>query len=665
METGVRLRFDTREPFAEGVAFGDTGPYERIAGSVEFALDPDDESNSSVVDLANAPRGADGKVSFSTDLYVLKPADPALGNRRLLYDVNNRGNKRALIYFNDGSPSDRPSSAEHAGNGFLMRRGYTLVWSGWQGDLLPGEDRLTIDVPVARDSGGEITGPVRAEFIADEPGVYSYPLSGNDYTRSYETASLDASSAALTVREYEQDSRVAIPHDEWQFARAARDGTPEPSSADCFLAAGFKPGWIYELVYTAKDPAVLGLGLCGLRDLVSFLLHAETDAEGTPNPLRDGGPGIEKAYAWGRSQSGRFLREFVYLGFNADPRGRRVFDGISPHVSGGGRVMLNHRFAQPGRYSRQHADHLYPSDRFPFAYGVTTDPFTGETDGILKRPDTDPLVVHTQTSSEYWERRGSLVHTDASGGDLPDHEKARVYLFAGSQHQAEPGKGPLSGNHKHPSNPLNTTPLLRALLDALDAWATAGVAPPQSRVPRRSEEAAVPADVVKRAFPSIPGVDCPGEPSRLHLQDYGPRFDEGVTDLEPPRADQRKEYAVLVPQIDADGNEIPGIRTPHVEAPLATYTGWNFRPEGSAPKGLVGAKGSYLPFAHTRGERQATGDSRPSIEERYASKEQYVRAIAVAAQRLVDQRLMLEEDADRYVEAAIREEALASLPSGS
>jgi hypothetical protein len=337
-------------------------------------------------------------------------------------------------------------------------------------------------------------------------------------------------------------------------------------------------------------------------------------------------------------------------------QGRRVFAGISPHVAGGGRVILNYRFAQPGRHPRQHEDHVYPSDQFPFAYGMLTDPLTGKTDGILQCPETDPLVMHTQTASEYWQRRGSLVHTDALGDDLPEHEKARVYFFASSQHHADPNSGPLRGAYRGLSNSLNTTPLLRALFDALDAWVTHGTPPPASRVPTRADGTLASVAEVKSRFPPIPGVVFPRQPNRLFMQGHGPEFERGIITKEPPEIDTSNEYAVLVPQVDDDGNDLPGVRTPHVEVPLATSTGWNLRLPGCAEHDLASLNGSSLPFAKTAGERRDRGDPRPSLQERYRSRVHYVRAIAVAAQRLVEQRLLLEEDADRYVALAMQEE---------
>ena len=658
MNTQVRLEIDGREPFAGGMKFGDVGEYETLSGRIHFSTDPDDSGNSGVVDLPRASRDPQGLVEYATDFCILKPLDLSRGNGRLVYDVINRGAKRVLQFFNDASPSNQPSSVAHAGNGFLMRRGYSIVWSAWQGDVLPGQGRMTMTVPLAREDNKEITGLVRAEFIADESGVVVFPLSGNDVTASYDTASPDTSQATLSCREYEGDLRQSVSPNDWQFANVEGSGNPVPSSTHCYLPGGFRPGWIYELVYEARNPLVLSLGFTGLRDLVSFLLHAKADDVGTPNPLKHANASIQKAYAWGRSQSGRFIRDFVYQGFNRDLQGRRVFDAVAPHVAGAGRVYLNYRFAQPGRFSRQHADHQYPSDLFPFAYKVIKDPLTGKEDGILKRPDTDPLVMHTQTSSEYWERRGSLVHTDPLGNDLGQNDQTRFYLFASAQHLAIPNGTPQYGAQRHPTNPLDTSPLFRALLDALDTWATDGTPPPDSRIPSTSDGTAVSAEVVKGRFPEIPDVQCPGEPSRFYLQDYGPEIDKGIISIEPPRENKSSEYTVLVPQVDADGNDLPGIRTPHLAVPLATFTGWNFRRQGAAEKALAGVVGSYLPFAPTAQERQALNDPRPSLEERYPSRSHYVEAIARAAQLLVDQRFLLAEDAKRYVEQAGKEEAL-------
>jgi hypothetical protein len=658
MDMQIRIQLDSQEPFADGMSFGNAGPYEQLTGWVHFAIDADDPAYQHVVDLRFAPRDTSGQVSYSTTFALLKPVYLARGNQCLFYDVVNRGNKRALQFFNDALHSNTPHSVAHAGNGFLMRCGYSILWSGWQGDLLAGDGRMTMQLPVATVSNNAITGPVRAEFIADEAGRVCFPLSGNSYTRSYATSSLQTHTATLTYRAYESDPRQAISPDAWQFAKLDDRGQIVPSTTDCYLPAGFQSGWIYELIYTAKDPAIMGLGFTGVRDLVSFLRHADRDTDGTPNPLRQEAIGIERAYAWGRSQSGRFLREFIYQGCNQDATGRRVFDGIMPHVTGAGRVTLNYRFAQPGRYPRQYEDHLYPSDQFPFAYAPSTDPFSCKTDAILKRPATDPAVLHTQTSSEYWQRRGSLVHTDAFGLDLPRHPQARLYLFASSQHFAEPQGTPQAGIHQHPSNPLDTAPLLRALLVALDQWVGQGTPPPDSCIPTRTDATLVPAVTVRHRFPRIDGVQCPATANELCLQDYGKEIVEGHFTQEPPHVDPSKAYVVLVPQIDADGNEIPGIRTPQITVPLATYTGWNPRAEGYGAPALNSIIGSYLPFAQTAAQRQADNDPRPALDERYRCLADYVTQIALAAQALVDSRLLLAEDSNRYVEGAMQTNAL-------
>lgn len=659
MNTRIKLKLDSIYPFANGEAFGDTGSYQCVSGTASFLIDPSDSVNANITDLSLAPTDASGAVEYSTDFFILKPSDLTRGNRTLLYDVNNRGSKRILQFMNDGMHSNNPLLREHAGNGFLQRRGYSIVWSGWQGDLLPGDGRLTMDLPIPVSEGKSITGLVRSEFIVDQDGVYCLPLSGNSYTISYPTVSLDTSEAVLTCREYEHDARAVVPSSKWRFGKLDKNGNIVDSNTYCCLESGFEPGLIYELIYTGMNPRLLGLGFLGVRDLISFLKVEKTDANGLPNPLFDEMALYERSYAWGRSLSGRFLREFVYQGYNESSLGEKVFDAVSPHVSGGGRVSLNHRFAQPGRFPKKQADHLYPSDQFPFAYAILQDPYTGVKDGILKRTKTDPLVIHTQTASEYWDRRGSLVHTDLQGQDLPEHEKVRVFLFSGSQHFADPllsGEdailGEISGATRYTANPLNTTPLLRALLDRLDKWVREDVPPPSSRVPSIENGTAVKSGEVREKFPNIPGVSRLFEINEVYLQDHGDGFDKGMLDREPPIEHLDKKYSLYVSQIDQDGNETAGIQTPNIVAPLATYTGWNMRPFGNAENAPAGTTGSYFPFAAAENTRQRKNDPRLSIEARYSSVDDYVRAISNAAIKLCEDGLLLEEDARRYINEA-------------
>ena len=654
MTNRVELQIAERIPFAEDHAFGDVGAYERLSGRARFAVDPRAAAQRDVADLEYAKMDDDGLVRFAADFMILKPREMQRGNRRAFYDYGNRGHKRALQFFNDAPHSNAPITPAHAGNGFLMRRGYTLCWLAWEGDMLPGDGRMVLDVPVATDNGEPITGRIRTEYIADTHGITCFPLSGRIAAHSYAAVSLDNGDTVLTRRRYPYDRPEVIPHDQWRFARAefgvggetqSVERAVVPSTRHIFLPAGFEPGWIYELLYTARDPLVHGLGHVAVRDFISFLKYDRTEA----NPVR----GIERAYAWGRSQTGRCIRDFVYRGFNADAQERRVFDGVLPHVAGAGRKWLNHRFASPiVSGGQQYEDHFNIADSFPFSYAWSTDHLTGRQDAILKRPDTDPLVIHTQTATEYWVRRGSLVHTDTQGNDLEQPDTVRVYCWSSSQHFADPQpKAPSRGHGQNFSNVVSTSMLFRANLDAMDRWATNGVPPPPSRVPTRADGTLVSVDEWRRQFPSIPGVATPQSANPLPLLDFGPDTERGIL-REPPQLVSGKQYAVLVPAVDRDGNDVPGVRAPMVAAPLGTYTGWNPRARGHGHGAQLRFEGSYIPFPESPQERLMTGDPRRSILECYPDKGAYVAAITAAACELVAQGLMLEEDVARCAEAA-------------
>jgi hypothetical protein len=598
--------------------------------------------------------GAHDKIEFEADVCMLKPIDMTRGNGRLLYEVNNRGNKHAIRFFNDaslrkdGSHDNGLEFADSAGNGFLMREGYSVVWSGWQGDLLPGNDRMTIALPKLR---GNLCGLVRSEIIVEDDNVKCMPLSGNNFTRCYPVANLDDPKATVTVREHGRSERIKLPRSSWSFAQVGVDGKPVPSNQHICIADGFRPGWLYEVVYTAQEPLPLGLGFIGVRELLDFLAHGERDAAGHVNPLADRGKHIDKVYAFGTSQCARFLREFVYRGLNQGKRGGGVINGLIAHVAGAGRVTLNYRFAQPGRHPRQHQDQLYPSDEFPFAYPVSEDHITGKVDGILKRPDSDPFVIHTQGAAEYWERRGSLVHTDTRGRRLPDHERARVYLFSSAPHDPAPYDEHSRSTLRYPRSTLRSTALLRALLVALDDWATNGVVPPESKVPEIETGTGGFAEDALANFPALPHVELPTEPNRAFLIDFGEQFDARIFAMEPPAEDLSKEYPLVLARTDSDGLEIAGIRTPDVEVPIATYTGWNLRTNGRGAHDQAGIMGSEFPFALSDKERSAS-DPRASLEQRYASREEYIRLVTRAANQLVTERLLLQEDANRYIEIA-------------
>ncbi len=638
----VGLRLIGRRPFVEG--------YDYLTLRAEYAVDPDAPAQAPITDIGCAPRAADGRVHFAGDVAILHKPDG--GNRRILFDWGNRGNKRALNTFNDAASSNDPATPAHAGNGFLLRRGFTVVWAGWQGDLLPGEGRMLLDLPVAQQDGKPLRGLVRIEAIG-RAGVTTLPLSGWTAARSHPVAA-DPKVASLTRRRYSDSARIAIPREAWSCARTeggvgldnqGADYAVVPSRRHIHLSGGFEPDWIYELVYEAEAPLVLGLGHAAVRDLISFL-RFDT---GSANPLRGL---IDRAYGWGRSQAGRAIRDFVHHGFNADEDGRRVFDGLMPHASGAGRIGTR-RFSHLGHTaSQQYEDHDNPDDAFPFAYAETTDHLTGRTDAILRRPATDPLIVHTQTATEYWQRRGSLVHTDTRGEDLPEHPGVRLYLLSGSQHAGDPRlKDVGRGAGLYDVNVVATSAIARALLVALDRWATHGEPPPPSRVPRRVDGTLVSIETWQAWFPAIPGVALPRAPNRFPQLDHGPDFARGIVTLQPPRA-MPGEYTVLVPMVDADGIESAGIRAPMVAAPLATYAGWNIRRRGFGAGAMYRLVGSTIPFPTTPEERQATGDPRRSVLERYGDSASYVAAIRRAAEGLVAAELMLDEDVARAAAAA-------------
>jgi len=654
----TRLVVARREPFANGHEFPVTGAYEKLVGKIYGEVDPNNRRNKVVVNLNKAPRNRRGRVEYSSDFCILKPVEMARGNGKIFFDAPNRGGKRIVAFLNDAPQSNDPSTLADAGNGFLMRQGYTIVWCGWQGDLMPLPNWLALKVPVATNGGKPIVSKVRTEIVVDEKGVKSQPLSGDERVKSYPAAFRDRFRASLTIREKSYGPRIPVPFPQWDFAscvtnsRTGKD-TIEPSAKDLHLRTGFKPGHIYEFIYWAKNPLVLGLGFAVVRDLVSFLRYQQKDRAGRPNPLASewNRTAVRYAYGWGRSQSGRFLRDLVYHGFNEDEAGRKVFDAIAPHVAGGGRLFLNYEFARPITSSQQHTNQLDP-ELFPHAYNVIRDTQTGRRDGILKRPKTDPYVFHTQTSTEYWQKRGCLAHTDGRGNDLVIPEKVRIYVIASAQHNSPFGSEAEKDGTQQLVNPLPAGDILRALMVALDQWVTQGIAPPPSRYPMVKLGTLVPANRNRTGFPKVPGVRYAGLHNRQLFLDYGPNILRGSMDVHPPRPIGNSAYTILVSKVDHDGNDVAGIRLPAVAAPLGTYTGWNLRPRGLAEDELAGLLGSFVPFAKTKAERRKTGDPRLSLEERYKDQADYVRQVSRAARILVEDRYLLPEDAERMIAQA-------------
>ncbi len=650
------MEVSRREPFAGGHVFGRSGPYEILQGKFHLEVDPAHPANQRVMDLKLAPVNKENRVEFSTEFFLLKPADPLRGNRRLFYGVNNRGNKLALGAFNNRG-GNNPSSQQDAGNGFFMRQGYSVLWCGWNGDVLPGEGRLQIDLPVAKNpdapdgSDGTITGKIYAEICVNQT-THSMPFYWGN-SRPYPSISLENKDAVLTRRPRRPEPAEEIPREEWAFGRI-EDGKIIPDPTHLYIREGFRPGWLYELVYTGKNPRVTGLGFAAVRDVVSFLRYEEEDRGNAPNPLAGA---IEKAYVFGISQSGRFIHHFLFEDFNADERGRLVFDGALAHVGGAGKGLFNYRFAQTTRHGSQHEDVLYPSEFFPFATVRQWDPVTGREGDLFERARKAghlPKLFFTETSTEYWARAGSLLHTEVDGkGDLGLDPNVRLYVFACAQHGVS--SSPARGIYQNQINILDHRPLLRALLVALDQWVTTGEEPPPSCYPRIDSGTLVDLETYRRSFPRIPGVNLPESyyvPLRL---DPGPRWHtEGIADIVPPRVGP--PYRTLLPAVDPDGNERAGIRLPDIAVPLGTYTGWNLRSAQCGAEGMLARwSGSYFPFTRTADDRKQSGDPRPSILERYPTREIYLDRITEAVLKLKHRRLLLPEDALAILEEAAQE----------
>ncbi len=564
--------------------------YEKIVGTAHFSLDPAHPRNRAVADLDKVPAGPGGKVTFSTDIYILRPLANSPGNGVALVDVVNRGRKMILTGFNRGGTQD-PQSPADFGDGFLMRHGFTLVWVGWQFDVRRQNDLMSIDVP----SAPGVSETVRAVFVPNDrsPDVTVADLGG--YTG-------DEGTAALTVRDGPFGRAETLPRERWRL-----------NGNVVSMPGGFEPGRTYEVSFRASAVPVAGLGLVALRDVTSWLKYPS--ATGTAAAVRH-------AIAFGSSQSGRFLRTFLYHGFNADERDRLVFDGVMAHIAGAGRLSLNLRGATPNALS------MFEATQFPYADQALRDPISGQVEGLLDNDRArrhQPKVMYTNSAVEYWGggRAAALVHTSPDGKtDLTLPANVRAYFLTGTQHS--PGRfPPRVSQGQQPENPLEYWWTLRALLLAMDRWVREDEAPPASQHPRLSDGTLVPAATVP--FPRIPGVHSP----------HGiPAGRQGHTPV-----------PFLVSQVDGDGNERAGVRLPELAVPLATYTGWNFRDAatGGADQ-LVNLAGSYIRLPATRADREKTGDPRPSIAERYPSRDAYIRKVEQATDALVRGGYLLAED---------------------
>ena len=627
-----RLTVDSRQDVLDGRPFGTAGAYEKLAGVVELALDPADPANARIVDLTRAPRDASGRVTASANFVVLRPkATPREGAVALL-EVSNRGGKAALPYFARAAWSADPTTEADFGDALLLRLGLTLIWVGWQFDVPARDGALRLNAPVATDGGRPIEGLVRSDWTVDER-VTTLPL-GHRGHRPYPVADVDHGDNVLTERDGRLAARRVVPREQWRFVdqdtRIARSG-------------GFAPGRIYELVYRARDPVVVGIGLAVVRDLMSY---AKYDAA---SPFR-----VRWGLGLGISQTGRFLRHFVYQGFNTDEAGRAVFDGLFVHTAGAGRGSFNHRFAQPSRDAHRFSAFFYPTDVYPFTGRGQHDPETGVTDSLFAHERHLPKVLFTNTGYEYWGRAASLIHTTpGADADVEPLANERIYHLAGGQHFVvdwPPASQRSDGVAAYRGSPLDYRPVLRSLLVRLVEWVRDGRDPPASAYPRLDAGTLVAVDRVRA--PAIPGLRWPRVAHDAYRVDYGPRWAEGVITLEPPRLDA--PFPARVPQVDADGNEVAGVRSLELLAPLATYTPWSLRGGAANPDELVDFYGTLIPFPRDRAERERSGDPRVSVIERYGDRTRYVQIVKRHAETLARSGFLLAEDVPGVVENSER-----------
>ena len=632
----IRVEIASRSDVLKGAAFGAAGAYERLTGRVYFSVPVDNSHNSRIVDLKNAVNLKHGEVEFSADFVALRPQDPHKSNGSMLLENPNRGHSRILSLV-DGGDWDATSNA---GDGWLLRHGFTYVSLGWQWDAA-GDDALRLYAPIAKENGKTITGLLRGDLMPSKP-MPEIPLGhlilGNIGGTEYPVANPDDQRNVLTVRDSRDAPRTVIPRSEWQFAHTV-GGKRTPSTRHIHLNGDFQPGKIYEYVYVVADPVVAGLAFAAVRDFASYAKHASDSI--TP---------VERVYAEGISQNGRFLRNFLYQGFNADEDGRIALDGVLAHVAGAGRGDFNYRFAQPSRDAQPTSSVFFPTDIFPFTDQPEKDPLTGETGGLLDRAAAEkvvPRIFFSNTSYEYWGRACALIHSSADGKqDAPISDQVRIYHFTGEQHFPGPwppakGEGDLLG--QKPESPLAIRYFWRAMIANMDAWVRSQTLPPPSSYPKIADGTLV--ALPDYAFPAIPNVNKPHEANGGMRLDFGANWRDGILSIQPPKVGE--PFPVLVPQVDADGNERDGVKLPEITVPLATYASWNLRdPSIGAPDQRVSFEASYIPFPKTAAERQANGDPRRSIAERYSGREDYLARYTKAVDDLVKQRWILPEDRD-------------------
>lgn len=635
--------------FADGKSFSDRGQFNIIDGVVEFAVDPNNEVNKSIVDLKLAPTDQSGLVHFKSKVSLITPSDSNKGNARLMVDIVNRG--RPLIHGNFNR-MDLFDSIE--GDGFLFNHGYSVISLGWQWDVIEDDVLYGFEAPFAKidDTGfrGETVVEIRTNYIqkthllANRIHTPNTPLDIND------------PNARLTVRDWEDGPESIVPRSEWSFANETDSGV-EPSNEYVYMESGFQPGKIYYLSYTPSIAPVVGTGMLAVRDIASFF-----KSDSNVNPINKP---FKKVYGFGISQTGRMQRHMLYLGLNLSEDGKPAYDGHIVHVAGARKGEFNHRYAQPSQQSAPGFGHM-----FPFADEEMKDPYSENVDGLfneLRKINAVPKVFYTNSSAEYWRGDGANMHIHPiEEYDLPEAPEARMYHFSGTQHGAgtlaPDDVGPDGSVGMYKFNVVDYRPLLRASLINLDKWATDGTLPPPSSCPRINDETAIKPEVLIEKVNNILDINTP-DPEKVWLirrVDMGERASEGIGRLP---AEEFETYQNFVSNVDEDANETGGIRMPDLTVPLGSHFGWNLRhPDTKEPDQQIAMQGISMFFAVTKEDRDKKGDRRLSINERYKTKEEFLNKVKQETGKLLDQNYILAEDVEIVISAC--EERYDAIVSG-
>ena len=655
------IGFDVKfsRTLANGKPWGDVGPYEELRGTLRFAIDPNHRANERITDVALVPRGSDGRVEFSSDVSIILPVDRSKASGRMVLDVVNRGNRVALPNFNLAS---RPTIDENTpidvevdtGDGLLMRLGYVVVACGWQKDAPDHPALITMKAPDALETKGGTTGtPISGRIysqLQSRTDNHNFLLSDKGH-RAYPAADMEEEDAFMEVRDEPDGKPEPVARDEWRFGRIDENGNYHADPNYVCAQKRFRKGRLYQIVYTTTGARVLGLSFAALRDCTSWIKHGTTEL---PTLV----PGIKYAYGYGRSQTGRYLRTYVYNDFNLDEENREVLDGVIANVAGGMRGEFNQRFGQNSKDRNNMLTQL-----FPFASSTTVDQETEEVGSLHARLDerhSNLKIFYTNTSAEYHRGDASLLHTDPAGSrDVDPGPNTRIYHFTGTEHSIgvwPPSDLAVSGESdqdrsQNLRNIIDYAPLLRACLINMDRWVVHGVEPPSSKHPRLDDGSAVPTDQLAAVFGRIPGANYPKHHANPRRRDFGLAESREQITTFPPKVGG--VFGSLVSAVDVDGNEIAGVMLPEVAVSIAATTGWTLRhPSVGGETQLLVFAGGTIPFATTRAQRKANGDPRLSIEERYSSKDDYLQRVRAAGELLAGERYLLDEDIDVSVAGA-------------